>query len=74
MAKAEFATPVVERNVVLTMTESQAHKLRTILGMSGVSATEPLGDLAEALLKLFPERLKPFDQECWRIVQRPFDE
>ncbi len=54
MAKAEFKTPIVEREVVLTMTESQAHKLRTILGMSKVSATQSLGDLTRVLLDPVP--------------------
>lgn len=42
MAKAEFKTPAVEREVVLTMTESEAKTLRTILGNTSITTNQTL--------------------------------
>lgn len=64
-ATAKFVTPKVEREVVVSMTETQAHKLRTILGNSNC-AEHGFTDIYEALKDLFPEPLPAYEYQ-WAI-------
>lgn len=69
MATARFETPPPpERQVVVTMSEAQARRLRTILGNSNCAVNGVGPDLWEALCSLFPN---PGANEAGWAIRKP---
>jgi len=67
-ATATIAPPV-HRPVTITLSEEQAHKLRSILGNSNCGV-HGLRDLFEALKEIFPCQVPAYESADWAI-RRP---